>query len=49
MVAKQYELSEKWDKHWEFLQQCEYTHIHRPKMIDTYNIQDKIDNFLICL
>lgn len=53
MVAKQYELSEKWDKHWEFLQQCEYTHMHRPKLmntyINTYYIQDKIDHFLVCL
>lgn len=24
VVAKQRELSEKWDKHWEILQQCEY-------------------------
>lgn len=25
VVAKQRELSEKWDKHWEVLQQCEWT------------------------
>lgn len=25
VVAKQRELSEKWDKHWEVLQQCECT------------------------
>lgn len=25
VVAKQHELSEKWDKHWEVLQQCECT------------------------
>ncbi len=28
MVAKQHELTEKWDKHWEVLQQCAYTHTH---------------------
>lgn len=26
VVAKQHELSEKWDKHWEVLQQREYTY-----------------------
>lgn len=26
VIAKQHELTEKWDKHWEVLQQCEYTH-----------------------
>ena len=41
MVAKQYELSEKWDKHWEFLQQCEYTHTRRPKIRPLIHINDK--------
>lgn len=26
VIAKERELSEKWDKHWEVLQQCEWMH-----------------------
>lgn len=26
VIAKEHEMSEKWDRHWEVLQQCEYTY-----------------------
>lgn len=41
VVAKQQELLEKWDKHWEVLQQCECTHLHRLQTLKDTHIKNK--------